>query len=95
MEAKRFAEIDANKDSAVTFEEFAAHHRSMLTQAFRFMDANGDGKVTQTEMDAPAQLAGKAGPRMAFRGAPGEDVFARLDKNKDGGLSESEFAAMP
>jgi Ca2+-binding EF-hand superfamily protein len=98
MEARRFSEFDADKDEAVTFEEFVAHHRSMLTQAFKSMDANGDGEITQAEMEPPPPLpdaSGKPHMRVAFRGAPGEDSFAKLDKNKDGAISEEEFADTP
>ena len=95
--AKMFGETDANKDGAVSFEEFVSHRRAQLEESFKTLDANKDGKVTQVEMTAALEAGptpGAAPVRFAFRGPPGDDMFARLDKNKDGAISDKEFADM-
>jgi hypothetical protein len=43
-----FRRIDANKDSRVTFEEFAVHY-GKDEAAFKAGDANGDGWLTHDE----------------------------------------------
>ncbi len=51
--------------------------------AFRFLDANRDGKISPAELAASSRLREQPGAA--------EAVFATLDKNKDGFLSLEEF----
>jgi Ca2+-binding EF-hand superfamily protein len=72
---------DANKDGAVTFEEFAARPRQFLVRRieveFKALDANGDGKLTKAEADAA-------------RGKP--MLLLMADANKDGVVTKEELA---
>jgi Ca2+-binding EF-hand superfamily protein len=76
------ARLDADKDGAVSKEEFAAAGRGrgertpgISAEALRRFDTNGDGKVTRDE----------------FPG--GGERFDRLDRNKDGALTAEDFPA--
>ena len=73
-----FTQYDANRDGKVTREEFMAV-RALL---FLRYDANGDGAVTLPELRSrlPAQLADRVGA-----------AFARLDADRDGGISRAEW----
>lgn len=72
---------DANKDGAVTFEEFAARPRQFLVRRieveFKALDADGDGKLTKAEADAA-------------RGKP--MLLLMADANKDGVVTKEELA---
>ena len=46
--ARRFAQLDANKDGFVTLEEFLAAGRTLLVRS----DRNGDGRITWVEFKA-------------------------------------------
>ncbi|MCI0359580.1 MAG: EF-hand domain-containing protein [Planctomycetaceae bacterium] len=94
-----FARLDANKDGVVTADEVQGDAKGLFERALRRGDKDGDKKLTkdefaaaQKESDAPRRpLAQGGGP-----GRPGggqfnpRELFARLDENKDGKLSESE-----
>ena len=73
-----FTQYDANRDGKVTREEFMA----VRTLLFLRYDANGDGVVTPSELRTrlPAQLADRVGA-----------AFARLDADRDGGISRAEW----
>ncbi|MCW5773695.1 MAG: EF-hand domain-containing protein [Rhodospirillaceae bacterium] len=78
----RFAmRADADKNGAVTFEEFAARSRQFLVRRveveFKAFDANGDGKLTKAEVDAA-------------RGKPMLLLIA--DANHDGVVTKEELA---
>ena len=72
---------DANKDGAVTFEEFAARPRQFLVRRieaeFKALDANSDGKLTKAEVEAA-------------RGKP--MLLLLADANKDGAVTKDELA---
>jgi len=72
---------DANKDGAVTFEEFAARSRQFLVRRveveFKALDTDGDGKLTKAEVDAA-------------RGKP--TLLLIADANKDGVVTKEELA---
>ncbi len=43
---------DANKDGAISRDEFMSGHQKMADEMFTKMDANKDGKIDQAERDA-------------------------------------------
>ncbi|MGB7815016.1 MAG: EF-hand domain-containing protein [Methylotenera sp.] len=45
-------DADANKDGAVSRDEFTAAHQARADKMFAKMDANKDGKIDQAERDA-------------------------------------------
>jgi Ca2+-binding EF-hand superfamily protein len=79
MISKHFAEIDANHDGQVTFEELRAFHKQQRAAHWKKLDSDGDGRVSLAEAQAGA-------PRLA-------EHFDQLDANKDGYLTPDELAA--
>jgi len=73
--AKRFQELDANRDGFVSLDEWPLEEVK-----FRVVDRNQDGRLSQTELLTPNVL----------RRAPWEKRFRDLDRNKDGRLNRSE-----
>src|SRR5262249_28120101 len=69
---------------------------------FRVVDANGDGKISLTELmeyyrdygNGPFQLS-IASPTLFGSNELSEALFTLLDTNKDGKLSKDELAAAP
>ncbi len=57
-----------------------------LDAAFKKMDKDSDGKLTEAEF---------LGKREGEQAEMGKKQFARLDKNKDGSLTLEEFKARP
>ncbi len=75
---------DANKDGMITRAEMLASVETMFAR----VDADRDGRITQTDRQ---QMASKMGNR-----APGKargDQWAKLDTNADGSISKSEWDA--
>lgn len=67
--AGRLSEFDANGDGSLSLTEFEALHAAMIRETtvdrFQLLDADGDARITETEMGAPAR-------RMEMRrGMPG------------------------
>ena len=65
----RLTEFDADGDGTLSLSEFETLHAALARETtvdqFQHLDADGDGKITQTEMVAPAR-------RMEMRGmSPG------------------------
>ena len=52
-------DADANKDGAVSHDEFTAAHQKMADEMFAKMDANNDGKIDQAERQAMKGKMGK------------------------------------
>ena len=54
----RMLEFDSDDDGTMTLEEFEAFHaamiRNMVVDRFQALDENGDGRITDDEMRAPA-----------------------------------------
>ena len=66
---------------------------SQMRQAlFRKLDANGDGVIDKTELQAAFESNNKAGARRNGS-ASADKTFAALDTNKDGVISQSEYNA--
>ena len=68
--------LDADDDGNITRAELSAK----LDERFSRMDSNGDGQITETEMDSA---------RERLR----DEVFTRLDANGDGSVSRAEMEA--
>jgi len=75
----RFAELDKNKDGALSKEDVPP---SGGPAAMKLADTDGDGKVSKEEF------------QKRFTNLP-EDRFAKLDKNSDGFLDEKDRALSP
>ncbi|MDP3088529.1 MAG: EF-hand domain-containing protein [Methylotenera sp.] len=52
-------DADANKDGALSREEFSAYHQKMSDEMFTKMDANKDGKIDQDERYGMKSKMGK------------------------------------
>lgn len=84
--ADRFNRIDADKDGRVTADEMANFHKGQR-EAWAAGRAQAEGK---------GPTAGKGDKAKADSGnseSRGQKFFARLDKNGDGAIDRSEFAA--
>lgn len=90
MEFDRF---DDDGDGAVDYAEFETRHSAMISNTYRRLDANGDGRLTGEEFDNfPVAFALGDLPAPA-PDALSRESFARLDSDGDGGVSLEEFAA--
>lgn len=81
---KLFLEIDTNKDGFITKDEMQAHHKMMrekyqgtMQERWKLADKDGDGLLSKAEAENGDM------PRLV-------DDFDKLDKNKDGKLSNDE-----
>jgi hypothetical protein len=79
-----FIQMDSNADGAVSKQEYLARRAAKFKEA----DANGDGKLTQGELEAAIikRITERVKDRM-------KDRFARLETDKDGAISEDEMTA--
>jgi hypothetical protein len=98
---EHFAEVDKNKDGAITKEEAdsfrTAKRAEMHDKRFEMMDANKDGQISREEFDAPRGDKGDKGHRMGGMHHRGMgmmrdhgDMFAKADANSDGKVTLSE-----
>ena len=76
---ERLKEMDADKDGAVTLEEFLGRR----TPGFARFDKNNDGVVDAAEFDAAAKESSDYWIKRYIK---------RLDADKDGKISKDEFA---
>lgn len=84
--AARFAAADANKDGNLSAEELVAMHEAARaerqlarsTDMIARFDANGDGLLSADEMPQPGE---------------GQNMFDRIDTDKDGAISKAELEA--
>lgn len=86
--AERLKEADANKDGKWSKDELA----KMPEKRFGKLDTNGDGFVTQAELDAhraerEARFQEKRGEHAASKGGK---MFSHFDANGDGVVDQSE-----
>ena len=63
--------------------------------SFSFFDANGDGKITEQELNdaRAARQAQKKSEGKMLRNAQSAPSFSQIDTNGDGVISKEEFAA--
>ena len=86
---RMFTEIDTDKDGFISTAEMQAHHRAMrekfrqsIRDSWKKADTDGDGALSRAQVDSAKM------PRLMRD-------FDKLDKNKDGKLSQEEMAAAP
>jgi Ca2+-binding EF-hand superfamily protein len=79
VQAERLARFDTDGNGELSLEAFAALHaeitRSRTVDAFQRLDADGDGAVTETEMQAPVQ-------RLARLDRDGDSDIDRDDRTR-------------
>jgi hypothetical protein len=80
----RLLQFDANADGKLTKTEFDNAQRARFNE----IDANKDGTATREEFQAA-----RGAEMEAHRAARAAEHFAGLDKDKNGQLSQAEFAA--
>lgn len=80
---KRLAEADANKDGAVTRVEFADYRRAQFSK----MDRDGDGYVTQRDIDRIKMFMPRELEPAKF--------ISQFDVDKDKRMSREELATGP
>ena len=76
-----FSALDTNKDGKISKEEFEAQRPERIQMA----DANKDGKVTKKEFEKFVVERAKA---------HADEMFARLDRNKDGTIDSADSKMM-
>lgn len=91
----QFAKADSNKDGALSKKEAesaAAPGFPQIKKNFTAMDKDKNGKVTIAERDdfLKAEIKAQIEARQAKARRAYEDLFARADANKSGGLSKKE-----
>ena len=103
-----FKELDKNSDGSLVLDEIPEDRRPFLERLIRIADANEDGKLTPDEFANGFKPEAKpdqpqAGPdERGRRGGPGgrpevnpDQIFERLDQNKDGKLTKDELKDRP
>ena len=91
--AQSFQRLDKNQDGKLTRDELPERIADRIMAA----DTDGDGAVTQAELEAAgARMGGRRGPnaqgRQGRQGRPDPaQMFAHLDKNQDGKLTKDEL----
>ena len=106
LRKKEFEGFDTDKDGKVSFAEFQARQKAMLTRGFEMLDANSDKFVSRDEYDKIGQppipkivgLDGKDDHQIQIiSGGPKYSAeklnaaFEKLDANKDRKLSLQEY----
>ncbi|HEY1065665.1 MAG TPA: hypothetical protein VGE52_06140 [Pirellulales bacterium] len=96
-----FDRLDANKDGSIAPDEVSEDAKRMFQRLLRTSDANGDEKLTKAEFEAGMAKGGPTSETGGFAGGRGpggprgdfnpEQMFKRLDANKDGKLTVDEF----
>jgi Ca2+-binding EF-hand superfamily protein len=82
-----FTEVDTNKDGFLSNDEMQAHrkamhekHAEMMSERWKAADKDGDSALSKAELES-SNMSGMA------------RNFDKLDKNKDGKLTQDEIAA--
>ena len=116
MEMRRndlFNKVDSNTDGVIDKVEISDLAKKLsedtgtslnVDDIFSTYDADGDGKLSQTELDsfmrenAPPPPGGHGrgpGPvKDASRQSLLDDLFAKVDENSDGSISKDELSAL-
>lgn len=96
VEAKvkaHFADVDTNKDGAISKEEADAFHAKMAAdrnaRMFAEIDTDKNGQISREEFDAHHKGMGHGG----MRGKGHDEMFSRADANKDGKVTMDEARA--
>jgi Ca2+-binding EF-hand superfamily protein len=99
-----FKKLDVNRDGVLTASEIPKEQQKAFERLLRIGDTNKDGRLSREEFDAAmpktekpvADINATPGVNPGARGAKAKadpkQVFARLDKNKDGKLTSDEVA---
>ncbi|MBI1238140.1 MAG: ribbon-helix-helix protein, CopG family [Alphaproteobacteria bacterium] len=108
LQRREFGRMDLNADRMVTLEEFQASQLSLLRATFVELDANGDDRLSQAELDAglppppPSGAAfapppmGREGPAHAAPdGAPGSMTSAGPRADGTAGAEPAPFPPRP
>jgi len=91
-------DIDINNDGEIQFEEFLLlFSRSKgntsadedLKQAFAVFDADGNGKISRTELKRVMEMLGER-----LSDAQLDEMMGEADENKDGEIDFHEFKRM-
>jgi Ca2+-binding EF-hand superfamily protein len=102
-----FKKLDTNGDGSLTASEVPKEHQKLFERLLRIGDANKDGKLSREEFDAvigktekPVTDIGQTpgvnpGTGKGKAKADPKQLFARLDKNKDGKLTSDEVESRP
>ncbi|WP_439409504.1 EF-hand domain-containing protein [Bradyrhizobium sp. DASA03076] len=85
MNALFAAQSQSTDQSASTGNATSTSRDAALKDLFSQIDANGDGKITQSEFE---NALGAGGTNLA----QADDVFSKLDTNSDGGVSLDEMS---
>ncbi len=99
MSAKAlFERLDANHDGKLTTDEVPAEKRRLLARILKAADRDGDGALTADELAAglerqkPERVREEKSPAQLEGGLPDPEVlFARLDVNGDGKITNAEI----
>eukprot|EP00750_Incisomonas_marina_P020401 INCI4008.2.p1 GENE.INCI4008.2~~INCI4008.2.p1 ORF type:complete len:433 (+),score=100.70 INCI4008.2:222-1520(+) len=81
-----FAQLDADGNQELTREEFQVEWHTAPIELFENDDKNGDGVVSFEEFGGPKGLEEEGGA-----GGPPENMFAVLDADQNGEISQAEF----
>lgn len=101
---KEFESFDTDHDGKVSYAEYTARQRAMMTRGFEILDVNGDKSLSEDEYakiatpplpkvdpdqpDAP-EVTVRGGPKVSPDAI--KAAFAKLDANKDKKLSLQEY----
>ena len=103
MEKHVFRIYDTNTDGFIDFEEFmivfhimsAGSNEEVLRKIFRVFDVNCDGTISKKEMTKLINdmygILEMEDPNIPDKKSVVKKAFAEMDKDSDGGVSESEF----